>query len=73
MAIRQRNSKTMEIKITQQKDGRYFAQYLNPNEIVINGIGQFGETAFEAEVNLIAVLRSVRREMNKTTVLIAVS
>jgi hypothetical protein len=58
----------MKIKITQTKDGRYFAQYINPNDLMVNGIGQFGNTPFEAEVNLQALLNNVRKEQNKTVV-----
>jgi hypothetical protein len=63
---------SMEIKITQTKDGRYFAQYINPKDIMVNGIGQFGMTAFESEINLQALLNTVRCKQNKTVVNLSV-
>ena len=41
-----------KIEITKIEDGRYFAEYINPKNIFVNGVGQFGETEFEAEINL---------------------
>jgi len=58
----------MKIEITQQKDGRYFAQYFNPNEIMLNGIGQFGETAYEAQINLLSLIKNIKKKMNVTIV-----
>jgi hypothetical protein len=56
------------IRITEMKDGRYFAEYINSVDLFVNGIGQFGATALEAEINLQALLNTVRKEQNKTVV-----
>ena len=56
------------VKITEDKHGRFFAQYVNPSDLAVNGIGQFGNTAFEAKINLFALIRTVRRRMNLTVV-----
>ena len=55
-----------EIKISQQKDGTWYAEYRNPKDFSVNGIGQFGKTPLEAEINLGAVLSAVRKEQLKT-------
>jgi hypothetical protein len=57
-----------KIKIEQQKDGRWFAEYINPKDILLNGIGQFGKTSFEAEINLQALINATRKAMLKTTI-----
>lgn len=58
----------MKITITKTKDGRYFAQYIKPNDIMVSGIGQFGNSPEEAEINLRSLLINVRREQNKSIV-----
>ena len=68
----QKDEKRMKIKLTQTKDGRWFAEYINPADLMVNGIGQFGFNPFEAEVNLLALLYRVREEQNKTVVKINV-
>lgn len=50
------------IKITQLKDGRWYAEYYNPKHIGVSGIGQFGKSPFEAEVNLQALLVAIRKK-----------
>lgn len=59
-----------KIEIIKTKDGRYFAQYINPSDLMVNGIGQYGDSAFEAEINLQALLNNVRKEQLKTNVVI---
>ena len=59
----------VEIRITKTKDGRFFAQYINPRDFPLGGIGQFGKTEFEAKINLEALLKSVREQMLKTNVI----
>lgn len=56
------------MRISETKDGRFFAEYINPIDLCVNGIGQFGNTAFEAEINLQALLNTVRKQQNKTVV-----
>lgn len=58
----------MKIKITQDKHGRYFAQYINPNDIHLNGIGQFGKDAIDAHINLQALINNVRVEIYKKSI-----
>ena len=60
--------KNTKLKIEQQKDGRWFAQYINPNDILLNGIGQFGTTSFEAEINLRALMVAVAKERLRTSI-----
>lgn len=60
------------IRITEMKDGNFFAEYINPVDLFVNGIGQFGATAFEAEINLQTLLNVVRKEQNKTVVNIVI-
>ena len=51
----------MEIKIQNLPDGRFSAEYLNPQDLFLNGISQFGESAFEARINLQALINTVQR------------
>lgn len=60
------------------KDGRFAAQYLNENKgegfkgfkyrDPLHGIEQYGKTAFEAKINLQALMNALRREQVKTNV-----
>lgn len=54
--------KKEELKITQQKDGRWYAEYHSPKHLGISGIGQFGKSPFEAQVNLQALLMAIRKK-----------
>ena len=63
-----RYKKDVNIEITKLTDGRYFAQYLNQADRLKNGIGQFGKTAFEAEINLQAFLNKLDKETLKTNI-----
>jgi hypothetical protein len=58
------------IKVTEQEDGRFYAEYINPADIVLNTIGQYGKTGFEARINLLALLISVKRKVLSTSVII---
>jgi len=55
----------MKINITEFEDGRFYAEYINPKDKLINRIGQYGNTAFEAEANLQALLNAVKKQMLK--------
>lgn len=54
---------------TQQPDGRYYAEYHRKGDLPLTGIGQFGKTAFEAEINLQALINAVRRQMLQTNII----
>ena len=56
----------MEIRITQQNGGVYYAEYINPKDKLINTIGQYGKTAFEAEMNLQVLLSAIKKQIFKT-------
>jgi hypothetical protein len=51
------------------KDGRFSAQYLNKTDMLLHGIEQYGKTAFEAEINLQALINTIRKEQGKTNVI----
>ena len=55
----------MKIRNTQQKDGRWFAEYINPKDTFLSGIGQFGKTEFEAKLNLNALLIVINEQRFK--------
>ena len=65
--------KEPRLRITRQKDDRYFCEYLNHDDLMLNGIGQFGSTAFEAKINLEALLQKLKREQNKRCIIMNVS
>ena len=58
-------NKRCQLRMTLQKDGRYYCEYINKNDPMLSGIGQFGKTPFEAEINLQAVLNVLNRERYK--------
>jgi hypothetical protein len=62
----------MQIIITKQKDGRYYAEYINPSDLLLNTIGQYGVNAFEAEINLKALLIAVKKQTLRTSFVLSV-
>ena len=56
-----------KIKIEQQKDGRWFAQYFCFDK-TLDGIGQFGKTPLEAQVNLQALINAVKKRQLRTMI-----
>ena len=60
----------MTKKISELPGGRFYCEYINPKDKMLSGLGQFGKTPFEAEINLLALLNAVNKERFKSRVII---
>ena len=58
----------MVIKLKEIEKGKFRAEYLDKKDIHLHGICQYGKTAFEAELNLRALLVTVKKERLRTTI-----
>ena len=61
----------INIEITELEDGRFQARYINKADRFIDGIYQYGKTAVEAQVNVMALVNAVKREQLKTNIIIS--
>lgn len=68
-----RGERMKVIKVSKCGDGRYYAEYHNPQHLYVNGIGQYGRTPFEAKINLQALLNVIRCKELEINVIIGVA
>ena len=60
----------MQVKFHELPDGRFAAKYYGARNDTLNGIEQYGPSPLEAEINLCALIRELRREQCKTRIIV---